>query len=72
MRGHGSVAVAKSIKHVVFRAIYTETNARMQSEALRLGKPEFLNAQEAAAATKANEALIDRPWELWKRKAMAK
>lgn len=72
MRGHGSVAAAGSIKSVVFRAIYTEVNARMQAEALRLGTPEFLNAEESAAATKANEALVGRPWELWKRRAMGK
>ena len=72
MRGHGSVAAAKSIKDVVFRSIYTEVNARMQAEAMKLGKPEFLNAEEAAAATKTNEQLVGRPWELWKRHAMAK
>ena len=72
MRGHGSVAAAQSIRHVVFRAIYTEVNAKVQAEALKLGKPEYLNAKEAAAATKANDGLVDRPWELWKRRAMAK
>ena len=72
MRGHGSVAAAHTVRHVVFRAIYTEVNARMQSEALKLGKPEYLNPREAAAATTANNALVDRPWELWKRRAMAK
>jgi hypothetical protein len=39
---------------------------------MKLGKPEFLNAEEAAAATKTNEALVGRPWELWKRHAMVK
>lgn len=72
MRGHGSVTVGPSIKHVVFRAIYTEVNARMQAEGMKLGKPEYLNTEEAAAATKTNEALVGRPWELWKRRAMAK
>ena len=72
MRGHGSVTVGASIKEVVFRAIYTEVNARMQSEGMRLGKPEYLNTAEAAAATKTNEALVGRPWELWKRHAMGK
>jgi ribulose-5-phosphate 4-epimerase/fuculose-1-phosphate aldolase len=72
MRGHGSVAAAKSVRHVVFRAVYTEVNARMQSEALRLGDPMFLNEAEAAAAMKTNDALVDRPWDLWKRRAMAK
>ncbi len=73
MRGHGSVAVAQSIKHVVFRAVYTEVNARVEAEALAMGgKPEFLNAQEAAAAMKTNDGLVGRPWELWKRHAEGK
>jgi ribulose-5-phosphate 4-epimerase/fuculose-1-phosphate aldolase len=72
MRDHGSVAAAGSIKEVVFRAIYTEVNARMQAEAMKLGKPEFLNAAEAAAATKTNAALVGRRWELWKRHVIAK
>ena len=49
MRGHGSVAAAQSVKHVVFRAIYTEVNAHTELEALKIGKPTFLNAKEAAA-----------------------
>lgn len=72
MRGHGSVAAAQSVRHVVFRAIYTEVNARLQSEALRLGEPTFLNDAEAAAAMKTNDALVDRPWELWKRRSGGK
>lgn len=72
MRGHGSVAAAQSIRHVVFRAVYTEVNARMQAEAMKLGTPTFLNPEEAAAAAKTNDALVDRPWELWKQRAMGK
>jgi HCOMODA/2-hydroxy-3-carboxy-muconic semialdehyde decarboxylase len=72
MRGHGSVAAAQSIRHVVFRAVYTEVNARIQADAMKLGIPKFLNAQEAAAAAKTNDALVDRPWALWKQKAMGK
>ena len=72
MRGHGSVAAAQSVRHVVFRAVYTEVNARMESEALRLGDPTFLNDEEAAAAMKTNDGLVDRPWDLWKRRAMGK
>ncbi len=72
MRGHGSVTAAQSLHHVVFRAVYTEVNARVQSEALKLGQPTYLNAEEAAAATVTNNALVDRPWELWKRRAMGK
>jgi HCOMODA/2-hydroxy-3-carboxy-muconic semialdehyde decarboxylase len=31
MRGHGSVAAAQSLRHVVFRAVYTEVNARIEA-----------------------------------------
>lgn len=72
MRGHGSTVVAQSLKHVVYRAIYTEVDARMQAEAMRLGTPVFLNAEEAAAARVTNDGLVERPWELWKRQALAK
>ena len=68
MRGHGSVAVGPTLKHVVYRAVYTEVNARIEAEALAMGgKPEFLDAGEAAAATKTGDGLVERPWELWKR-----
>jgi HCOMODA/2-hydroxy-3-carboxy-muconic semialdehyde decarboxylase len=72
MRGHGSVAAAQSVKHVVFRAIYTEVNARAEAEALKIGVPTFLNAKEAAAATKTNDALVERPWALWKQRVASK
>jgi HCOMODA/2-hydroxy-3-carboxy-muconic semialdehyde decarboxylase len=72
MRGHGSVAAAQSVKHVVFRAIYTEVNARIEIQALAIGKPAFLNEKEAAAAMKTNDALVDRPWALWKQRVLAK
>jgi ribulose-5-phosphate 4-epimerase/fuculose-1-phosphate aldolase len=72
MRGHGSVAAAQSIRHVVFRAVYTEVNARVQIEAMKLGTPTFLSAEEAAAAATTNDGLVDRPWQLWKQRAMGK
>jgi ribulose-5-phosphate 4-epimerase/fuculose-1-phosphate aldolase len=71
MRGHGNVVVGDSVQQVVFRAIYTEVNAKLQVEALRLGAGEvdFLNSEEAAKATATNNAVLRRPWELWKRQA---
>ncbi|HZM44565.1 MAG TPA: class II aldolase/adducin family protein [Burkholderiales bacterium] len=69
MRGHGSVAVGVSIKQVVYRAIYAEVNARLQSDASRLGEITFLNEQEAARAMATNDGILDRPWELWKGRA---
>ena len=69
MRGHGAVAVAGTLKQAVYRAVYAEINARLQAEALRLGEITYLNDAEAAGATRANDEVIDRPWQLWKDKA---
>jgi ribulose-5-phosphate 4-epimerase/fuculose-1-phosphate aldolase len=73
MRGHGDVVVGRSVSEAVFRAVYTEVNARLESEALRLGQGQvvFLNEEEAKAAAATNSAQISRPWELWKAKALA-
>ncbi|HJU15549.1 MAG TPA: class II aldolase/adducin family protein [Stellaceae bacterium] len=73
MRGHGDVVVGRSVREAVFHAIYTEVNARLASEALRLGGGEavFLTEEEARAAAATNSAQIGRPWELWKAKALA-
>ena len=72
MRGHGNVVVGDSLQQVVFRAIYTEINAKLQAEAMRLSQGEvaFLNTEEAAKATTTNNAVLSRPWELWKRQAL--
>jgi ribulose-5-phosphate 4-epimerase/fuculose-1-phosphate aldolase len=73
LRGHGDVVVGRSVREAVFRAIYTEVNARLESEALRLGQGQvvFLNEEEANAAAETNSAQIGRPWELWKATALA-
>jgi HCOMODA/2-hydroxy-3-carboxy-muconic semialdehyde decarboxylase len=68
MRGHGSVAVADTLKQVVYRAIYAEINARLQAEAMRLGAVTYLNDAEAAGASLTNAAAVDRPWDLWQSK----
>jgi ribulose-5-phosphate 4-epimerase/fuculose-1-phosphate aldolase len=73
MRGHGYVVVAPKLSLVVFRAIYTEINARLQAQAMALGGPiNFLDPEEAAKATAVNEQVHLRAWELWKQAAMAK
>jgi HCOMODA/2-hydroxy-3-carboxy-muconic semialdehyde decarboxylase len=73
MRGHGDVVVAPSLKEAVFRAIYTEVNARLEAEALRLGQGQvvFLNQEEVAKATATNAGVLTRAWDLWKAKALA-
>ncbi len=70
MRGHGSVTVGGSIPQVVFRAVYTEMNAKLQAEAMRLGTVTFLTPEEAEKAAETIDGQVMRPWELWKRKAM--
>jgi len=72
MRGHGSVAVGASLKQVVYRAIYTETNARLQTEAMRFGEITFLTDAEAASTSAMNDEHLDRPWQLWAQKARAR
>jgi ribulose-5-phosphate 4-epimerase/fuculose-1-phosphate aldolase len=69
LRGHGNVVVGVSIQQVVFRAIYTEGNARLQSEAMRMGEINFLTPQEAQAASDMNDEHLGRPWEVWKKRA---
>jgi HCOMODA/2-hydroxy-3-carboxy-muconic semialdehyde decarboxylase len=72
MRGHGDVVVAPSLREAVFRAIYTEVNARLEAEALRLGQGQvvFLNDEEAAKATATNAGVLVRAWDLWKARAL--
>jgi HCOMODA/2-hydroxy-3-carboxy-muconic semialdehyde decarboxylase len=70
MRGHGSVAVGTSIQQAVYRAFYTEMNAKLQAEAMKLGPVTFLSDEEAAKAMASNDKSLLRPWELWKRQAM--
>jgi HCOMODA/2-hydroxy-3-carboxy-muconic semialdehyde decarboxylase len=66
MRGHGSTVVGTSLRQAVFRAVYTEVNARLQAEAMRLGTVTFLTDAEAAAASRTNDGQIDRAWNLWR------
>jgi HCOMODA/2-hydroxy-3-carboxy-muconic semialdehyde decarboxylase len=73
MRGHGAVVVGPSLPHAVFRSVYTEMNARLQTQALGLSRNVvYLDPEEAKRADASMEGTISRPWELWKRKAMAK
>jgi len=65
MRGHGCTVVGNSIEQAVYRAIYTEMNARLQREAQDMGEPEFLNAEEAEKATAMMEGTMLRSWNLW-------
>src|SRR5450631_3675577 len=67
LRGHGDVAVGPSVKVAVFRAYYTDVNARLQSQAIALGgEITYLTPAEGAKADAVNLAVLDRVWNLWK------
>ena len=68
MRGHGMTVVGASVPEAVFRAIYTEMNARLQLQATQLEGPiEFLSDEEGRRSTAANAGTLERPWEVWKK-----
>ena len=73
MRGHGAVVVGASLPQAVARSVYMEIDARLAAQAIALGgEVRYLDAEEARRAQAAVEATFGRPWELWKRKAMAR
>ena len=73
MRGHGMTVVADGIPAVVYRAIYTEMNARLQMQAMQLEGPiEFLSDEEGRRSWAANSGTLERPWELWKARALGR
>ena len=65
MRGHGSTVVGSNLRQAVFRAVYTEVGARLQTEAMRLGPVTYLTEQETIATTNTIGTQIDRSWLLW-------
>jgi ribulose-5-phosphate 4-epimerase/fuculose-1-phosphate aldolase len=73
MRGHGVVVVGASLPLAVFRAVYTEMNARLQAQAIALGGPvTYLDDQEARRAEASVGGVVARPWELWRWKALGR
>ena len=73
MRGHGMTVIGDSVPEAVFRAIYTEMNARLQLQATQLEGPiEFLSEEEGRRSSTANRGTLERPWELWKMSALAR
>jgi ribulose-5-phosphate 4-epimerase/fuculose-1-phosphate aldolase len=68
MRGHGDVVVGPNLEVAVFRAIYTEVNAKLQIQAAILGGPvTFLNEFESA-----KPQVTRRPWDFWKERLHSK
>ncbi len=74
MRAHGVAVVGPSLPFAVGRSIWLEWNASVQERAIDLGGTvRYLSPDEAQATVDAGEnSGYQRPWELWKRKAMGK
>ncbi len=73
IRGHGDVVVGPSIPMAVFRAYYTDVNARLQMQAIALGGPvNYLTPGEGVKAEVVNTQIMPRAWDLWKRNLAAK
>ena len=69
MRAHGSVACGPTLQTAVFRAVYTEVNARMQHWATALANGEPLAAlddDEGRLADTVNQGAGLRAWDLWR------
>ena len=67
MRGHGNAVAGPDLKTTVFRAIYTEVNAKLQMQAVMLGGPvNFLNEYEQQKLQN-----VERPWETWRKQVGA-
>jgi ribulose-5-phosphate 4-epimerase/fuculose-1-phosphate aldolase len=71
LRGHGAVVVGKTIPEVCILALYLEESARLQTEAMKLGEPRFLPAEEAERVAKRTfkPTSTERAWEHFKAKS---
>jgi ribulose-5-phosphate 4-epimerase/fuculose-1-phosphate aldolase len=71
MRGHGDSVVGPSLPNAVFRAYFTEINARQQLAAITIGGPiNFMTKAEALTANAAMLSASARPWALWRKTAL--
>jgi ribulose-5-phosphate 4-epimerase/fuculose-1-phosphate aldolase len=71
MRGHGDVTVGPTVKMAVFRAYYTDVNAKLQAQAMALGgEVNYLTPGEGEKADKTNFIVIDRIWGVWKMRVL--
>jgi HCOMODA/2-hydroxy-3-carboxy-muconic semialdehyde decarboxylase len=78
LRGHGNAVVGATVRTAVYRAVYTEVNAKLLLQAKMLGGPINYLAPEEAAIMEQSAAKhrpghgTDRIWELLKSEAIAR
>ena len=59
--------MGSAVKVAVFRAYYTDVDARLQTQALGLGSDiTYLSVEEGAKADATNMIIMERVWSLWK------
>lgn len=65
LRGHGAVVVGRSIREACMLALFLEESARLQTEAIRLGTPMFMERDEAERIAKRTfkPASVERAWD---------
>jgi ribulose-5-phosphate 4-epimerase/fuculose-1-phosphate aldolase len=65
LRGHGAVVVGQSIRESCMLALFLEESARLQTEAMRLGTPLFMERDEAEKIARRTfkPTSIERAWE---------
>ena len=69
LRAHGFAAVGPNLQAAVFRAFFTEVNARVQLQTVALGgAAAVLDQEEGRMADAINLATHGRAWELWRRR----
>jgi HCOMODA/2-hydroxy-3-carboxy-muconic semialdehyde decarboxylase len=69
MRAHGAVACRPTLQAAVFRAVYTEVNARIQHWTMALGGGApiaALDHEEGRLADIVNLTAATRAWDLWR------
>ena len=66
MRGHGAVVAGQSIRQAIWIAIYLELNAKLQMQAMAMGKIKFLtNGEVDAIVNRQKSFSFNRAWENW-------
>ena len=69
MRAHGAEACGPTLQAAVFRAVYTEVNARIQHWTMALGRDTpiaALDDEEGRLADLVNLTAATRAWDLWR------
>ena len=67
LKSHGCIVAGNNLRETLMRAIYIDRNARVQLEAMRLGKPFYIEREDARrGATVFEKGFVqDRAWGYW-------